>query len=140
MSEGLKRAKSLLATPGALATRVAAAARQPATDATTGLQSRVQAEQLIESIVQGQQSDKGGAAIAIFLVNRIVSLNARFGRKVGDEILVLVAAHLGRKLPFTSAPFRWSGLLGAELQVKKIAFAKLEKTFETGWAKRTAAD
>jgi GGDEF domain-containing protein len=78
--------------------------------------------------------------ICIFLVDRLAALNSRFGRKVGDEILLLVAEHLGRKLPDTSPPFRWSGpafvaVVGGasqrtEFQIKKIATTKLEKSFE----------
>jgi GGDEF domain-containing protein len=90
---------------------------------------------IASSIAGGKES-----VICIFLVDRLAALNSRFGRKVGDEILLLVAEHLGRKLPDTSPPFRWSGpafvaVVGGasqrtEFQIKKIATTKLEKSFE----------
>jgi GGDEF domain-containing protein len=107
-------------------------------DPATGLQLRTDAEQLIASrIVEGKD-----ALVALFLVDRLSSLNSRFGRKVGDEVLLMVAQHLGQQLPEKSPPFRWSGpaflaVLGlsggsqsTERLVRQIAAARLEKNTE----------
>jgi len=74
-------------------------------DPTTGLGSRSEAEQMIaSSILDGKD-----ATLALFLVDRIAAINSRFGRKVGDEILLTVAQRLAKQLPEASPLFRWSG-------------------------------
>jgi GGDEF domain-containing protein len=108
-------------------------------DPATGLQTRSAAEMAIAAkIVDGKDE-----LVALFLVDRLPALNSRFGRKVGDEILLLVAQHLGQHLPETSPPFRWSGPAfvalankgdaapTTERQIKHVASMRLEKNIDT---------
>jgi GGDEF domain-containing protein len=44
----------------------------------------------------------------VFLVNRLASISARFGRAMGDEVMLLVAERLTQHLPAGAAIFRWS--------------------------------
>jgi GGDEF domain-containing protein len=44
----------------------------------------------------------------VFLVNRLASISARFGRAIGDEVMLLVAERLMQHLPAGAAIFRWS--------------------------------
>jgi len=44
----------------------------------------------------------------VFIVNRLASIHARFGRAVGDEVMLLTAERLAQYLPTGAAVFRWS--------------------------------
>jgi GGDEF domain-containing protein len=79
--------------------------------------------------------------ITLFLVDRFAHLNGRYGTKTGDEVLLLVAHHLGEQLE-TGSLFRWSGpafaaitetrsaLHEVEQQMARIASKRFEKTIE----------
>jgi GGDEF domain-containing protein len=109
-------------------------------DAVTGLEGHAAAEQLIAKRI----SDRKPCVIALFVINRLATINRRFGRKVGDEVLVQVAQHLGQLLPGNSVLFRWSGpALAALVEIQpnfddvnrkllRIASGQLEKNIEDG--------
>jgi GGDEF domain-containing protein len=79
----------------------------------------------------------------VFIVNRLASINARFGRAVGNEVMLLAAERLGQYLPAGAAVFRWSesGLVAiaevagniAEVtrRYARAASMSLEKNIET---------
>jgi GGDEF domain-containing protein len=111
-----------------------------AIDTVTGLGNRAAGEKLIgERIAEGRSS-----AIALFLVNKLAMVNKRFGRVVGDEILVMVAQHIGQAMPLNSILFRWSGpALVAVVDIPsdfdevsrklgRITNSHLEKNIESG--------
>jgi GGDEF domain-containing protein len=106
-------------------------------DSATGLHGRAGAEDLIAArISQGKEF-----VVTLYLVDRLVQVNGRFGRKIGDEVLLLVAQHVGQRLG-TGSLFRWSGpalaaiqelspsFNAVERQAKQIASTRLEKTIE----------
>jgi GGDEF domain-containing protein len=108
-------------------------------DPATGLPGRATAEQLIANkIVEGRDF-----AIALFVVDRIASINARFGRVIGDQILLSVAQYLGQELANSSSLLRWSGpafvvILPIEFNfpvveqfIKRLGSARFQKDIET---------
>ena len=106
-------------------------------DPLTGLQGRDAAEAMIAAhISQGKE-----LLLTLFLVDRLAHINGRFGTKAGDDILLMVAQHLGEQLE-TSSLFRWSGpafvavteaaqsLHAVEQEVTRVASQRFEKTIE----------
>ncbi len=87
-----------------LSSRLKAVSTGDAADAVTGLRTRSAAEETIAA--------KAGTAkeflVALFVLDRMASINARFGRLVGDDILVSSAQAIVQKLSGTEL-FRWSG-------------------------------
>jgi len=109
------------------------------TDPATGLQGRATAEQWIaKKIAEGRDF-----TIALFVVDRLASINGRFGRVVGDQILLSVAQYLGQEPPNESSLLRWSGpafilvspigpnFSMVERFVKKLGSMRLQKDIET---------
>lgn len=109
-------------------------------DAVTGLENRAAAEKLIsERVEQGRP-----CVAALFVVSKLAMVNRRFGRAVGDEVLLMVAHHIGQSLPANSVLFRWSGpALAAVIDIQsnsedlhrkltRIASTPLEKNIEAG--------
>jgi GGDEF domain-containing protein len=108
------------------------------TDPATGLPGRGAAEEMIAAKISVGKD----FVIALFLVDRLSHVNARLGRKVGDEILLEVAQHIGQQ-PVAGSLFRWSGpafilisdihpsLSAVQRQMKRIASMRIEKTVET---------
>jgi GGDEF domain-containing protein len=111
----------------------------PAEDAITGLPSRPAAETALASATQA-----GAPAFAAVLVlDRLQALNMRFGRTVGDEVLIEFARTIAKRLFPKDQLFRWSGPVlmallprpGTIEQVRKeiaqIVETKLEHTIKT---------
>ena len=74
-------------------------------DVTTGLGSRPAAELAIANC-----SDNGGTFYAaLFVIDHLHGLNTRYGRAVGDQIIMSFAQHLAQNLRPEDAVFRWSG-------------------------------
>ena len=74
-------------------------------DVTTGLGSRSAAERAIANC-----SDNGGTFYAaLFVIDHLHGLNTRYGRAVGDQIILSFAQHLAQTLRPEDAVFRWSG-------------------------------
>jgi diguanylate cyclase (GGDEF)-like protein len=107
----------------------------PAKDSVTGLPGPEQAQASLTKLCAAEPA----RFAALFVVDDVHSLNARYGHKVGDECLVLVARHLAQRLPADKL-YRWRGptLLAIvereapieelQKQLRQIASAKLEKT------------
>lgn len=106
-------------------------------DPVTGLPARAMAEQAIE----GMANDGRDFSIALFVIDRLVSINGRFGRLVGDQVLLNAALVLAEKLR-GAALYRWSGpsflavfdpaisAKAAEESARRAAALRLEKDFQ----------
>jgi len=120
-----------------LSTRLKAVASEDSQDPVTGLPGRNAAEEAISTkIASGKEF-----LAALFMLDRMASINGRFGRIVGDDILVSGAQMLAQKLSGTTL-YRWSGpafvavfdpsvnLLQAETRASQAAAMRMEKTIE----------
>jgi GGDEF domain-containing protein len=79
--------------------------------------------------------------VGLFVMDRLASINGRFGRLVGDEILLMGAQHLAQKLS-GAALYRWSGpafvaildisgnAAAVENHLKQAGAMRFEKTIE----------
>ncbi|MGP8246637.1 MAG: GGDEF domain-containing protein [Bryobacteraceae bacterium] len=74
-------------------------------DPVTGLAPRKTAE---EAIQRGCQSP-ADHFVAVFCVDRVQTINLRFGYEVGDNVLRQYAEFLRRRLPKADPLFRWTG-------------------------------
>ena len=74
-------------------------------DAVTGLPGAGNAVQAIESALAGKRP----GYVIVYRVERIESINARFGFKAGDQILFLFAQHIAQKLHPEDTLYRWRG-------------------------------
>lgn len=74
-------------------------------DPVTGLPTRVDAEIVLERTASGSKS---GYA-AVFVVDRVGTINARFGYAVGDKILQAYLGELRSRLSAGDPVFRWNG-------------------------------
>jgi PleD family two-component response regulator len=114
-------------------------AQSEPTDTATGLQGRITAELWITNkIAEGRDF-----AIAVFVVDRLGLINGRFGRAIGDQILLSVAQHLGQEATGECLLLRWSGpafvlvspigpnFSAVERLVKKLGSMRLQKDIET---------
>jgi GGDEF domain-containing protein len=81
------------------------AAAISATDPVTGLPTRVDAEIAFEKAAHRP----GPAYAAVFVVDRISVINARFGYAVGDKILQIYLEELRGRLSAGDPIFRWNG-------------------------------
>ena len=103
----------------------------------TGLLGRFAAEEAITAkILAGREF-----LAALYTLDRMASINGRFGRLVGDEILVTGARALAQKLSGTTL-YRWSGpafvavfdpsvnLKQAETRATQAGAMRLEKNIE----------
>jgi len=114
------------------------ASSEDSQDPVTGLPGRFNAEEAIASKIRAGKD----FLIALFTLDRIVSINGRFGRQVGDEILVNAARMLAQKLTGTTL-YRWSGpafaavfdpsvnVAVAETRAQQAASLRLEKNIES---------
>jgi GGDEF domain-containing protein len=109
----------------------------PVKDPLTGLRGRDAAEeQIADGISQGKEF-----VVTLFLVERFAQINRRYGSQAGDDVLLMVAQHLGKQLE-TSSLFKWSGpafaavteseqpLPAIEYEMTRIASKRFEKTIE----------
>lgn len=122
-----------------LSSRLKAVSTEDTQDPVTGLPARSAAEEAIaDRIGEGREF-----LAALFVLDRMASINGRFGRLVGDDILVSGAGILAQKLPGTTL-YRWSGpafvavfdpvvgLAQAETRAGQAAAMRLEKNIEAG--------
>jgi len=74
-------------------------------DAVTGLPGRSEAEAVLA------QAGRAGpqAYAAVMVLDRLQTLNARFGRQAGDEVLMEFAGMVQRQLDPNDRLYRWSG-------------------------------
>ncbi len=110
-----------------------------ALDAVTGLPFRPDAEAALA------QAGRTGAEsyAAVLVLDRLQTFNLRFGREVGDEVLVAFTRMIRKQLSSGDQLFRWSGPTLVALlprqgslervrgDVKRIVETKLEHTIET---------
>ena len=102
------------------------------------LQPRAKAEAAFDRVIQAG----GNAYLAVFVVDRVQLINARFGYAVGDEVLVLFQEHLRRNTQPGDQFFRWTGPVflvlmdrpdlaeSVRARVKHMTSAKLETTVQ----------
>jgi GGDEF domain-containing protein len=81
------------------------AAEIAARDPVTGLPRRPEAEGALAEAVRMETN----AFAAVLVLDRLQILNNRFGREVGDEILVAFTRHVQKLLTPEDQLFRWSG-------------------------------
>lgn len=76
-----------------------------AVDKTTGLSTRPEAEAAIAAATDGTKN----VFAVLFVIDHLHGLNARFGRAVGDQTIVMFAQHLAQHLQPSDTVYRWSG-------------------------------
>ena len=103
-SETTARIEALKKDVDRLSVRLKVAAVEESLDPVTGLKGRAAAEQTIEE----QLSVAKEFGVALFLIDQLSAINGRFGRAVGDEVVVSCAHMLARRLN-GAALYRWSG-------------------------------
>ncbi len=110
-----------------------------ASDAVTGLPLRPDAEAALAQA--GRSATEAYAAVLV--LDRLQTFNLRFGREVGDDVLVAFARMIKKQLGSSDQLFRWSGPTLVALlprqsslervrgDVKRFVETKLEHTIET---------
>ncbi len=122
-----------------LSNRLKAVSTDESEDPVTGLKSRSSAEEAITiKMAAGKEF-----LVALFMLDRMASINGRFGRLVGDDILISGAQTLAQKLSGTTL-YRWSGpafvavfdpsvnLTQAEMRATQAASMRIERNIEAG--------
>jgi diguanylate cyclase (GGDEF)-like protein len=111
----------------------------PLQDSVTGLPERAEAEAALAQTVR----DGAPAFAVVFVLDRLQSLNQRFGREVGDEILTEFAKIIRKRMPADDRLFRWGGptLMGLAMrsntvervrsEVARMMDARWEHTIQT---------
>ena len=74
-------------------------------DPLTGLTQRAGAEAALAAAVKESQP----AFAAVFVADRLDMINARFGRTVGDDVLLYFCQHVARGLNEADRLYRWTG-------------------------------
>lgn len=99
-------------------------------DTVTGLPARQPAERAIrDALALGSDH-----AVSVFVAHRLSAINAKYGRAVGDEVMLRVANHFAQHLSAATFLFRWSGpALVALIQVSGNA-----EEIKRSWAKAAA--
>lgn len=122
-----------------LSTRLKTAAAEESEDPVTGLPARAAAEQAIEKRVASGKP----CVAALFLMDRLTTINARFGHDVGDDLVMSCAQMLAKKLSGATL-YRWSGpgfvalfdpliaAAEAEGRAQQAAAQQLEKNIDAG--------
>ncbi len=87
------------------ATRLRESAAEPDVDSCTGLPTRRSAE---AAIAECMGTSRHVYAV-LFVLDRLQSINLRYGYGVGDQMLVRVCADLDRQLGTAAPRFRWGG-------------------------------
>ena len=106
-------------------------------DSATGLAGPAAVEQLIAKLIAEGKT----FTVTVFSVDQLPALNARFGRAVGDEILLLTAQHLAGELAECGTLLRWNGpafvfvaeesetqLETVERRIKEVGATRFERT------------
>jgi GGDEF domain-containing protein len=78
---------------------------KPGMDPCTGLPGRGEAEKAIRKDIAGGRHIWG----VILILQRLPAINARFGRSVGDHLLITEARHLKEQFSGNDRLFRWIG-------------------------------
>jgi diguanylate cyclase (GGDEF)-like protein len=137
-TEAREKADALKNDVERLSARLKLAAVEESQDPVTGLPGRAAAEQAIEEKVSAAKP----FVTALFLMDRLASINGRFGHSVGDEIVVSCAHMLAKKLSGATL-YRWSGpgfialfdpsvgLADAEKQARQASSQELEKSIDS---------
>ena len=82
-----------------------------------------------DSLTQGSEH-----AIAIFVVKRLAAINSKYGRAVGDEVMLRAANHYAQHLSAATYLYRWNGpALVALMPVHKNA-----EEIKRSWGKAAA--
>lgn len=118
--------------------KVVPAAPKPAPQASA--LSRAQAEQaLAQALQQGSHT-----FVAIFVVERVELINARFGPNVGEQLVHYFRHHLAQGLLSSDPVYRWGvasfvvllerpfSLEDARAEVQRVASVRLERTVQIG--------
>ncbi len=103
-AESNAKVNALKADVERLSNRIKAGSNDASNDAVSGLPARAAAEDAIANKISSGRE----FVTALFVMDRLASINGKFGRLVGDEILLMGAQHLARKLT-GAALYRWSG-------------------------------
>jgi GGDEF domain-containing protein len=74
-------------------------------DPLTGLIERAGAEAALAAAVKESQP----AFAAVFVADRLDMINARFGRPVGDDVLLFFSQHIAHALKEADRRYRWTG-------------------------------
>ncbi len=118
--------------------RIAAAGAGPVLDPTTGLPARAAAAAALAEWVLNPKPPYA----ALFIVDRVVLINTRFGYEVGDRVLNTYLEELRKHLSPADQIFRWSGpaflaLLQRPDRIEKVRehlrfvlSGKIERNFE----------
>lgn len=119
-------------------TRINAAGAGPVLDPATGLPARAAAQAALAEWALHPKPPYAG----LFIVDRIILFNSRFGYETGDRVLKAYLEELRSRLPPSDQIFRWSGpaflaLLHRADQVEKVREqlrfqlpGKIERNFE----------
>ena len=103
-SESRARLNSMQAELDRVSARIQVGVLDASSDPVTGLPVRALAEQAIAAkIASGREQ-----VVALFTIDHLSSINSRYGRATGDEILLLVAQQLAKRLSDATL-YRWSG-------------------------------
>jgi GGDEF domain-containing protein len=118
--------------------RITAAGAGPVLDPTTGLPARIAAQSALSEWALQPKPPYAG----LFIVDRILLFNSRFGYEVGDRVLKAYQEELRARLPAGDQIFRWSGpaflvLLHRPDRIEKVREqlrfllpGKIERNFE----------
>ena len=120
-----------------LSSRLRAISSDDAHDPLTGLPGRRAAEEAIANKIEGGKE----FLVSLYVLDRMASINGRFGRLVGDDVLVSGTQAIAQKLAGTTL-YRWSGpamvavfdtsvnLTQAETRAQQAAAIRLEKNID----------
>jgi len=109
-------------------------------DPATGFPQKSEAEKAIQAAIATPK----GKFLVVAVVNRIQTINARFGYATGDKVLAAYADQFRKSLLSTDKVYRWSGpaliavltrterLEQIRAGIQRFADLKLEKTMEIG--------
>ena len=122
-----------------LTVRLKAAAVEESHDPVTGLPGRAAAEQAVESRISVGKP----CLVVLFRMDRLATINGKFGHHVGDDIVMSCAQMLAKKLSGAKL-YRWSGtgflavfdplvpLTDAQSRARQAAAQQLEKNITIG--------
>jgi GGDEF domain-containing protein len=97
----------------------------PILDPVTGLPDRAAAE---EAIVRAYDAE-ANACVGVLAIDRLATLNLKFGNQVGDEILRHYGDLLRQQLPADYQIFRWSGPALVVLLLRPTRIEQVRREF-----------
>ncbi|WP_169816591.1 GGDEF domain-containing protein [Rhodovibrio salinarum] len=83
--------------------------RDALTDPLTGIANRKQFDQRLREACAAALEDGGAVALVMVDIDHFKAFNDRFGHRVGDEVLKLVARHLRNQVKGRDTPARYGG-------------------------------